>query len=203
MGSNRLQLIPERKEEIDAALEYVMTGQSPEKMPAKLKDIIDTVHKVDDVIRHYVGDKEQLNALRSDSKFKEMSRTQLYRYRDAAKQLIGSTHISNKGYDRLLLRAKIQKGFELAEKVEDTRLFAAMVKEFREDIKSMPDNDEEQAPVANVLVIVNDGTPEVLDLTDPSKIPAKHRKAVVAALFNQEQFDNPVDVVNTEAKVID
>jgi hypothetical protein len=198
MGSNKLQLIPDRKEEIDAAIEYVMTGQPPENMPARYKEIIDTVHKVDDVIRHYVGDKEQLNALRSDTKFSNMSRTQLYRYRDAARQFIGSTHISNKGYDRLLLRAKIQKGFEMAEKLEDTKLFASMVKEFREDIRSMPDNDEDQAPVANVLVIVNDGQPEVLDLTDPSKIPAQHRKAVVAALFNTETPQNPSDFIDAE-----
>jgi hypothetical protein len=86
----------------------------------------------------------------------------------------------------------------MAEKCQDTRLFAAMVKEFREDIRSMPDNDEEQAPVANVLVIVNDGQPEVLDLTDPSKIPPQHRKAVVAALFNSQTPQSPDEFITAE-----
>lgn len=196
-----MELIPDNRTDLQRLQEYLIKGGGVDGLSDKQREMWDKVLAVDGIIRQYVSPKDQLEIMRSHELLKNMSRTQLWRYRDAAQEIIGYTEKNKKPYLRLIAAEKIAKGFTIAEKNDDGRLWAAMVKEYIK-LNGLDNHDEDAAhkpePPANILVLVADGQPRTIDLNNPTTIDAETRNKVVQAIYHDQTPDSPTFITDVE-----
>lgn len=196
-----LQLIPDTRTELQKLQEYLQKGGDVKGLKPEWKQMWDKVLLIDGIIRQYPSSKDQLQKMREHPELQELSRTQLWRYRDATQELIGHTETSKKKYQRLIADELIQKGFELAERVDDSRLFADMVKQYIK-LHALDVHDDDGAarpePNANILVLVQDGKPRTIDLNRPDTIDADVRAMVVNAIFQDQTPNSPDFITDAE-----
>ena len=199
--NDTLQLIPDTRTELQKLQEYLQKGGDVKGLKPEWKQMWDKVLLIDGIIRQYPSSKDQLQKMREHPELQELSRTQLWRYRDATQELIGHTETSKKKYQRLIADELIQKGFKLAEACEDTRLFADMVKQYIK-LHALDVHDDDGAarpePNANILVIVQDGKPRTIDLNRPDTIDANVRQMVVNAIFQDQTPNSPEFITDAE-----
>ena len=199
--NDTLQLIPDNRTELQKLQEYLQKGGDVKGLKPEWKQMWDKVLLIDGIIRQYPSSKDQLQKMREHPELQELSRTQMWRYRDATQELIGHTETSKKKYQRLIADELIQKGFDLAEKVEDSRLFADMVKQYIK-LHALDVHDDDGAarpePNANILVIVQDGKPRTIDLNRPDTIDANVRQMVVNAIFQDQTPTSPEFITDAE-----
>jgi hypothetical protein len=199
--NDTLQLIPDTRTELQKLQEYLQKGGDVKGLKPEWKQMWDKVLLIDGIIRQYPSSKDQLQKMREHPELQELSRTQLWRYRDATQELIGHTETSKKKYQRLIADELIQKGFKLAEACEDTRLFADMVKQYIK-LHALDVHDDDGAarpePNANILVLVQDGKPRTIDLNRPDTIDANVRQMVVNAIFQDQTPTSPEFITDAE-----
>jgi hypothetical protein len=199
--NDTLQLIPDTRTELQKLQEYLQKGGDVKGLKPEWKQMWDKVLLIDGIIRQYPSSKDQLQKMREHPELQELSRTQMWRYRDATQELIGHTETSKKKYQRLIADELIQKGFKLAEACEDTRLFADMVKQYIK-LHALDVHDDDGAarpePNANILVIVQDGKPRTIDLNRPDTIDANVRQMVVNAIFQDQTPNSPEFITDAE-----
>ena len=199
--NNTLDLIPDNRTELQKLQEYLQTGGDVDKLKGERKQMWQRVLIIDGIIRQYPNSKDQLRVMAEHPELKELSRTQLWRYRDATQELIGYTEKSKKPYQRLIANELVQKGLEMAEKMEAAdehaaagRLWAEMLKTFIK-LNALDVHDEDGSthpePNANLLVMVVDGQPRTVDLNNPASVPEDVRAMVVNAIFNDQTPENP------------
>lgn len=199
--NDTLKLIPDNRTELQKLQEYLQKGGDVKGLKPEWKQMWNKVLLIDGIIRQYPSSKDQLQKMRDHPELQEMSRTQMWRYRDATQELIGYTETSKKKYQRLIADELIQKGFDLAEKVEDSRLFADMVKQYIK-LHALDVHDDDGAtkpePNANILVMVADGKPRTIDLNRPDTIDANVRQMVVNAIFQDQTPSSPEFITDAE-----
>ena len=199
--NDTLQLIPDTRTELQKLQEYLQKGGDVKGLKPEWKQMWDKVLLIDGIIRQYPSSKDQLQKMREHPELQELSRTQLWRYRDATQELIGHTETSKKKYQRLIADELIQKGFKLAEACEDNRLFADMVKQYIK-LHALDVHDDDGAarpePNANILVLVQDGKPRTIDLNRPDTIDANVRQMVVNAIFQDQTPNSPEFITDAE-----
>lgn len=199
--NNTLDLIPDNRTELQRLQEYLQTGGDVASLSGERKKMWNRVLVVDGIIRQYPSSKDQLRVMAEHPELAELSRTQLWRYRDATQELIGYTEKSKKPYQRLIANELVQKGFDMAAKMEAAdehaaagRLWAEMLKTFIK-LNALDVHDEDGTgqpePNANLLVIVAEGKPRTVDINNPASIPEDLRAMVVNAIFNDQTPQNP------------
>jgi hypothetical protein len=199
--NDTLQLIPDNRTELQKLQEYLQTGGDVKGMKPEWQEKWQRVLLIDGIIRQYPSSKDQLRIMKDHPELQQLSRTQLYRYREATQEIIGLTETSKKKYQRLIADELIQKGLNIAEGMvclnemaSGSRLFADMIKQY---IKlhglDIPDDEANARPEpnANLLVLVMDGQPRTIDLNRPDTIDAEVRQQVVNAIFQDQTPTTP------------
>lgn len=199
--NNTLELIPDNRTELQKLQEYLQKGGDVKALKPEWKTMWNRVLVIDGIIRQYPSSKDQLRVMKEHAELKELSRTQLWRYRDATQELIGLTEGSKKKYQRLIADELVQKGINMAEAMEAEgehasagRLWAEMIKTYIK-LHALDVHDDDGAskpePNANLLVMVVDGKPRTIDLNNPASIGEDVRSMVVNAIFNDQTPANP------------
>lgn len=206
--NDTLNLIPDNRTELQKLQEYLQKGGDVQGLPKEWKAMWNRVLVIDGIIRQYPSSKDQLQKMREHPELRELSRTQLWRYRDATQELIGHTETSKKKYQRLIADELIQKGLNIAEGMvilgepaSGSRLFADMVKQYIK-LHALDVHDDDGAarpePNANILVLVQDGKPRTIDLNRPDTIDADVRQMVVNAIFQDQTPTSPEFITDAE-----
>jgi hypothetical protein len=195
--NDTLNVLPDNRTELQKLQEYLQKGGSVKGLPKEWKQMWDRILLIDGIIRQYPSSKDQLRQMREHPELQDLSRTQLWRYRDATQELIGFTESSKKKYQRLIADELIQKGLQIAEGLDEApkaRLFADMVKQYiKLHALDVHDDDGSKVPEpnANLLVIVSEGKPRTIDLNRPDTISEDVRHMVVNAIFNDQTPQSP------------
>lgn len=193
-NSHTLSYLPDNRDELQKLSEHLTTGGSVVGLKEEWVDIWERIQVADRIIRNYTSSKAQLEKLRAHELFASMSRTQLWRYRDAVQEIYGATEKGNKRYKRLIAEQMIHKGLKLAKKNDDGRLFAAMIKQYC-TIHGLDNHDEDDTkplePQANLMVVVVDGEAKQFDLNNPEDIPEEVRAVVVETIFHSQTPKEP------------
>jgi len=200
--NNTLELIPDNRTELQKLQEYLQKGGDVKGLKPEWRQMWDRVLLVDGIIRQYPSSKDQLRVMREHPELQTLSRTQLWRYRNATQELIGLTESSKKKYQRLIADELVQKGINMAEAFDKAgesaaagRLWAEMIKTYIKlhalDVHD-DDSTEKHEPNANLLVVVgNGGQPQTIDLNNPAAINEDMRAMVVNAIFNDQTPSTP------------
>lgn len=199
--NNTLELLPDNRTELQKLQEYLQKGGDVNGLKPEWQQMWHRVLIIDGIIRQYPSSKDQLRIMREHADLKELSRTQLWRYRDATQELIGLTEGSKKKYQRLIADELVQKGINMAETMEAEgehaaagRLWAEMIKTYIK-LHALDVHDDDGAhrpePNANLLVVVADGKPRTVDLANPASITEDVRAMVVNAIFNDQTPSSP------------
>jgi hypothetical protein len=199
--SETLSTLPDNRTELQKLQEFIQKGGNVRGLPDKWKDMWNRILVVDGIIRQWPSSKDQLRVMREHPELSEMSRTQLWRYRDATQELIGFTESSKKKYQRLIANEMLQKGFDMAtamyeaeEHAAASRLWGDMLKQYiKLHALDVHDDDGASAPEpnANLLVMVVDGKPRTIDLNNPADLGEDVRQMVVNAIFQDQTPTSP------------
>lgn len=200
--SNTLELIPDNRTDLQKLQEYLQKGGDVKGLKPDQREMWDRVLLIDGIIRQYPSSKDQLRVMREHPELAQLSRTQLWRYRDATQELIGLTEGSKKKYQRLIADELVQRGITMAEAMDAAgeaasagRLWAEMIKTYIKlhalDVHD-DDTENKQEPNANLLVVVGgNGAAQTIDLNNPAAITPEMRTMVVNAIFNDQTPSNP------------
>lgn len=200
-ANNTLDTLPDNRTELQKLQEYLQKGGDVKGLPDKWQTMWQRILVVDGIIRQYPSNKDQLQHMQEHPELKELSRTQLWRYRDATQELIGFTESSKKKYQRLIANEMVQKGINMAERMEKAgehaaagRLWSEMIKHYIKlhalDVHD-DDGTSQPEPNANLLVMIVEGKPRTIDLNNPTNIPAEVRQMVVNAIFQDQTPTSP------------
>lgn len=195
--SNTLEYLPDNRTELQKLTEHLTTGGSVDGLPEKWVEMWERIKAADSIMRSFVSPKMQREKIAEHELFQGMSRAQLWRYQDAVQEIHAFTEKMNKAYLRLIHTENIQKGLKLAKKWKNDKLYAAMMKEYRETWDLGNFDDESNRPIepqANVLVIVNTGGDAThdaqYDLTKPHTIPLEIRHRVLSTVYHSQTPEN-------------
>ncbi len=193
-NSDTLNYLPDNRTELQKLSEHLTTGGSVEGLKPEWVEMWERIKAANDIMRNYTSSKAQLARIKDHPLFANMGRTQLWRYRDAVQEIYGATEQGNKRYKRLIAEQLIHKGLKLAKKMDDGRLYAAMLKQYC-TIWGLDNFDDESAkPIetqANIMVVVLDGKPQQFDLNNPEDIPEEIRAHVVETIFHSQTPKQP------------
>lgn len=205
MASEGLQLIPDKRSELQKLTEYLKKGGDIDGLSDDWKLKWDRILAIDGIMRKNWSEKTQMKLLKKHELFSALSRTQIWRYRTACEEIIGTNHKPNKKYLRVIAGEMINKGFAMAKRLDDGRLWASMVKEYINlHALDVQDDDENRAPEpnANVLVLMMGDESMALDLNNPANIPIETRNQVVEVLYQSQTCVTPA-FLDVKAEEVD
>ena len=113
-NSDTLSILPDKRDELEKLSEYLTTGGNATGIKPEWITLWDRIKAADGIMRNYVSNSQQLQKISKHVLFVGLSRTQIWRYRDAVQEIYGATQGGNKRYKRLIADELIQKGFKLA-----------------------------------------------------------------------------------------
>ncbi|MGB1316661.1 MAG: hypothetical protein ACPG5W_00570 [Flavobacteriales bacterium] len=205
--SDTLQLLPDNRTELQQLAEFVTTDGDVSNIPEKWQKLWERILVAERIMRNYVSTNKARKMISSHEVFKDLSRTQVWRYMDAVGEIFGKAEKGNKLFKRLILEQKIAKGLKLAEKWEDGSFFARCLKEYRElwGADGWEDAEKRIEPTANIMVLIlgDDGEDVTIDITNPTAIPEQYKPRVLAAIFQSKKLTNPAFSDADDAEIVE